>query len=91
MHKAKPGISKEVGYIKGVFSATYDLQGIVRAFGPKLVHALVDLVATEGEISPNDLKHDVSDYIFASTILDNLEDIQPTKPKRDARGRFVKA
>ena len=91
MHKAKPGISKETGYSVGIFSATYDLQAMVRAFGPELIHALVDLVVTDGEITPNDLKHDVSDYVFASSILDNLEDIHPAKPKRDARGRFVKA
>lgn len=91
MHKAKPGISKETGYSVGIFSATYDLQAMVRAFGPKLIHALVDLVDTEGEICPSDLQHDTSDYVFASSILDNLEDIQPTKPKRDARGRFIKA
>lgn len=89
MRNAKPGISKQVGYIKGIYSVTYDLQGMVRAFGEKRIHALIDLFTVEGELSPNDIDNvDLSDYEFTSSMLD--PDLQLAKPKRDAKGRFVK-
>lgn len=89
MRNAKPGIDKATAYRVGIFSPTYDLQAMVRAFGEKRIHALIDLFTVEGELNPNDLDNvDLSDYEFTSSMLN--PDLDLVKPKRDAKGRFVK-
>ena len=91
MRKAKPGISKEQGYRVGIFSAHYDLQAMIKAYGPQLIHALVDICTLDGELTPNDLETDISEYVFVSNLISDDLELPAAKPKRDARGRFIKA
>ena len=47
--RGKLGFGKDVGYLNRVFTVEYDLNGMLKAYGPEFIHWLVDEI-TAGRI-----------------------------------------
>lgn len=44
--KRKPGITKAKGYLNRIFTVEYDLEGMIKAYGPEFMHFLIDEITS---------------------------------------------